>query len=130
MRFQRFPLFAASLTALGLPLLAGPAAQAEGFISRVATVHVAIAATESQAQLADQLRAQGFTHVALSSVPATPANPHPEENSTLTGHPGQTPVRSGWNGVAVKNGQTVQVYADFSDTAEPGGAINTARAGQ
>ena len=113
MRFHRLPSLAAGLTALCLPLLAAPAARAEGFISRVPTVHVAAAPTESQAQLADQLRAQGYTEIVLSSIPATPVNPHPEGNSSLTSNPGQTPVHAGWNGVAVKGGQTVQVYADF-----------------
>ncbi len=113
MRLHRLPSLAATLTALCLPLLATQAAQADGFFSRVPTVHVATAPTESQAQLADQLRAQGYTDVVLSSIPATPANPHPEGNSSLTGNPWQTPVHAGWNGVAVKGGQTVQVYADF-----------------
>lgn len=113
MRFHQLPSLTLSLAALCLPLLAAPAARADGFISRVATVHVTAAGTESQAQLAEQLRAQGFSNVVLSSTYPSPANPHPEGNSSLTSHPEQTPVHSGWNGVAEKNGQLVQVYADF-----------------
>ena len=113
MRFQRLPLLALSLSALCLPVTGTKAAHADGWISHVPTVHIAVANAESQAQLAEQLRARGYTDVVLSSVPATPAIPHPEGNSTLIIHPEQTPVRSGWNGVAVKDGQIVQVYADF-----------------
>ncbi len=50
MRLHRLPSLAAGLTALCLPLLAIQAAQADGFISRVPTVHIAAAPTESQAQ--------------------------------------------------------------------------------
>ena len=113
MRFDRLPLLALGLTALYVPAIVTSSARADGWISHVPTVHIAVANTESQAQLADQLRARGYTDVVLSSVPATPANPHPEGNATLTNYPEQTPVRSGWNGVAVKDGQIVQVYADF-----------------
>lgn len=130
MCFQRFPSLAVSLTALCLPLLASQAAHADGLFSRVATVHLAVAGAESQAQLADRLRAQGFSNVVLSSTAASPADPHPEGNATLTLHPEQTPVRSGWNGVAVKNGQTVQVYADVTATPNGGRDQRTARAGQ
>jgi hypothetical protein len=114
-RFQQHLFLAAGLTALCLPFLAAQPARADGLFSRVETVHVAVPMVENQAQLADRLRAQGYTQVVLSSVPASPAIPHPEANPTLTSSPEQTPVHDGWNGIAVKDGMTVQVYADLSD---------------
>ena len=113
MRFHHLPSLAISLTALCLPLLATQPAQADSLLSTVPTVHVSVTRTTSQAQLADQLRAQGYANIVMSSTYPSPANPHPEGNSTLTDHPEQTPVHAGWNGVASKTGQTVQVYADF-----------------
>jgi hypothetical protein len=113
MKFQVLPSLAVSLTALCLLLPGTRAARADGLISPVATVHIAVPIAESQAQLADQLRAQGFAHVVMSSTYPSPANPHPEGNASLTSHPEQTPVHAGWNGVAVKDGQTFQVYAEF-----------------
>jgi hypothetical protein len=105
-------LLAAGLGSLGLPLLASRVAHADDVLSRVPTVHITVAAVDSQAQLAGQLRAQGYTDVILSSTYPSPANPHPELNPTLTSHPEQTPVHSGWNGVASKDGRLVQVYVD------------------
>lgn len=114
-RFQPVPLLAAGFTALCLPILAAQPARADGLFSRVETVHIIVPKVEDQAQLADRLRALGYTHVVLSSIPASPANPHPEGNPTLTSYPEQTPVHAGWNGVAVKDGKTVQVYAELSE---------------
>lgn len=76
-------------------------------------VHVAVAKVESQAQLAEQLRAMGYTAVVLSSIAPSPAIPHPETVTASTSHPENTPVHAGWNGVASKGGVTVQVYADM-----------------
>jgi len=81
-------------------------------ISQVPTVHLTAQSGSTQAQLAEVLKAQGYTEITLSSSPALPSDPHPERNHSLTAHPESTPVRIGWNGVAVKDGQTVQVYAD------------------
>jgi hypothetical protein len=111
MRCQRFPSLTVSLMALGLPFLGAPAARADDLFSRVPTVHVPIPGLASQAQLAEQLHALGYSDVILSSTYPSPANPHPELNPTLTSHPEQTPVHAGWNGIAVKDGQLVQVYA-------------------
>ncbi len=113
-RFQQFTIPVAGFAVLVLPSLLARPAQADGLFSRVPTVSVSVPKLETQAQLASRLRAQGYTDVVLSSTYPSPANPHPEANPTLTGHPEQTPVHSGWNGVAVKDGQLVQVYADFS----------------
>ncbi|PPQ35310.1 hypothetical protein [Rhodopila globiformis] len=123
MSFHRVPLLAAGLATLCLPLLGTQAARANGLFSHVATVRVAVSGAESQAQLASQLRAEGYTNVVLSSVRATPANPHPESDSTLTSHPEQTPVHTGWNGVASKDGRTVQVYAEFSPASDLGRSL-------
>lgn len=109
MRFHRVSL----LAAVCLPLLGVSSAFADGLFSSVATVHVTVTQPETQAQLADHLRAEGYSDVIMSSATASPANPHPEKNSSLTSNPGQTLVHAGWNGVAVKDGQTIQVYAEF-----------------
>jgi len=106
---MRFSTSAAALAAATLLGLAQPAA-ASGLFSRVVTVQVPVSGPESQAQLAAQLTAQGYDNIALVSAYPTMENPHPE----LMGHAAnaaQTPVHAGWNGVAQKNGQTVQVYA-------------------
>ncbi len=99
------------LVAAGLILGAG-AASAEGLIGMAPSVHLAVQNVSSQAQLAETLRSQGYSDIRLSEVAATPATPHPERISSLTDHPEKVPVHSGWNGVAVKNGQVVQVYVD------------------
>ncbi len=112
MRFQRLPSLAVSLTAFCLPLLGMQAARAGDVITSVPTLHVVVPGLESQAQLADRLRAQGYQDVIMSSVYPSPADPYPWQNPTLTSHPEQTPVHDGWNGVAFKNGQVFQVYAD------------------
>jgi hypothetical protein len=110
-RFTRSSVLAVSLIALGLPFAGTPIAHAEGVFSRVPTVHVAINMLQSQAQLAEQLRGEGYMDVVLSSAYPSLANPTPQNNPTLTNHPEQTPVHSGWNGVALRNGVTFQVYA-------------------
>ena len=109
MRCQQFPLFLVSLAMFSLPFLA---AQAEDLITRVPTLHVPSSGVQSQAQLADRVRAEGYSDVILSSTYPSPADPLPWRNPTLTSNPGQTPVHDGWNGVAFKNGQIFQVYAD------------------
>jgi hypothetical protein len=111
----RLPL-SLTATALIAGIGAGAAyarpAQSLDVFSTTPTVHIAVPTVESQAQLADQLRALGYTDVVLSSVYATPANPRPQANPAFTSNPQGTPVHEGWNGVAVKDGQIVQVYAD------------------
>ncbi len=99
------------LTAAGL-ILGASAASAETLVGMAPTVHLAVQKVTSQSQLAEMLRSQGYSDIHLSAVAATPATPHPELISSLTDHPEKVPVRSGWNGVAVKDGQVVQVYVD------------------
>jgi len=108
--FRAFPLVSA-LAALVLVMDAG-LASANGLISATPAVHLSIPAGSTQSQLAEKLRALGYDAIKLSAVPAQPVDPHPELNPTLTDHPELTPVRSGWNGVAVKDGQLVQVFVD------------------
>ncbi|WP_146101735.1 hypothetical protein [Rhodopila globiformis] len=96
-----------------MPLPGTPAARADGLISRVAIVRIFVPGVESQAQLADRLRAEGYTNVVMSSVYPTPVNPYPQSNRSWTRHLDLTPVHAGWNGVATKDGQVVQVYAQL-----------------
>lgn len=79
----------------------------------VASVQVPVSGVESQAQLAQQLSAEGYSDVLLASVAPTRENPHPELNPSLVNDP-SAPVRTGWNGVAQKSGETVQVYVTRS----------------
>lgn len=112
MQLQILPCLAVSMTAFCLALPGIQAARAGDVITFVPTLHVPVAGVESQAQLADRLRSQGYQDVIMSSVTPSPADPFPWQNPTLTSHPGQTPVHDGWNGVAFRNGQVFQVYAD------------------
>ena len=112
MRFYRLPIVAVSLAILCQPLIGAQTASAVELISRTPTVHIAVTGVESQAQLANQLRSQGFSDIVLSAIYPSPMNPHPETDSASTSHPEQTPVHSGWNGIAVKEGQVVQVFVD------------------
>jgi len=109
---MRFFASAAVLAATALLGFAQPAA-AGGLFSTVASVHVPVAGVESQAELAQQLSAQGYSDVLLASVAPTRENPHPELNPSLVNDP-TAPVRSGWNGVAQKGGETIQVYVTRS----------------
>lgn len=112
MQSQWVPSLVLGLSAICLPLLGTQPAPAAEFITETPTLHVHVAGTESQAQLADRLRSQGYADVIMSSVYPSPADPLPWRNPTLTSHPEQTPVHAGWNGVAVKDGQVIQVYVD------------------
>jgi hypothetical protein len=114
MRSFSLPTLTSTL-ALGVLLLsASQPARADGLFSTTPTVHVAVSGMESQAQLAAQLQAQGYTNVVLSAAYPNPENPQPQTNPSLTGNAAQTPVHDGWNGVAQKDGAVVQVYAQHS----------------
>lgn len=102
---SHFPVKFAAVAVMALSLTA--AAKAAD------SVHIAVDGVQSQAQLAQALSAQGYSDIALSAVAADPTHPHPELNPDFVAHPQATPVRSGWNGVAVKDGKTVQIYADL-----------------
>ena len=108
---RRSRLRLVGLTAFSLLLFCMSAAQAEGLFSVAPTVHIEVEGVESQAQLAQTLRAQGYSDILLSSTNPSFTEPHPELNPERIAHPDNTPVRPGWNGVAVKDGRTVEVYA-------------------
>jgi len=99
----------ASLSLLAALVGAAPAL-ADGFVSATPAVHVSLPATASQAQLASQLAAQGYSNVQLTAYVPSLANPHPEL-TTPDASPATTPVQNGWNGTATKDGETVNVYA-------------------
>ena len=101
-------MFAVGLLAAGLQ-----AAQADDFVTTAATAHVTVSGVESQAQLARILRDQGYSDIALADTAPSFRAPHPELNPERIAHPETTPVRAGWNGVAVKDGKTVEIYAGF-----------------
>jgi hypothetical protein len=91
--------------------LAQPAA-AGCLFTRTPVLHVTFKGVESQAKLADQLRAEGYSNVVLASGYPTTTHPYPQLEAARTSHPENVPVREGWNGVAMKNGETYQVYAN------------------
>ena len=109
MSFHRvsFALLATAAFAMAQP------AAASGLFSKVAIAQVQITGVESQAQLAARLNAEGYDHVTLTPIYPTLENPHPELNPGPTNDP-NAPVHAGWNGVARKGGQIVQVYATRS----------------
>ncbi|WP_297367783.1 hypothetical protein [Acidocella sp.] len=102
-----------ALSALSLASVlvgAAPAMAAQGgFVTAAPRVTVTVQGVESQAQLAAQLSARGYSNVSLSGTVPSLANPHPELSGVT--NQASTPVQNGWNGTAQKDGQIVQVYA-------------------
>jgi|GEM_PF-2917379 hypothetical protein len=111
MRSHHVSRFTGALAAAALVFGLSHSANAGMLFSQVPVVRMAITGVESQAKLADQLRAQGYTDVVLASRYPTTTNPCPQLNPALTSDTARTPVHPGWNGVAIKNGTTYQVYA-------------------
>jgi hypothetical protein len=109
---MRFTASAAVLAVASMLGLAQPAA-ASGLISTSDAVMVSLKSIESQDQLAKQLTADGYTNILLASVAATRENPHPELNPSLVNQPNE-PARTGWNGTAVKDGATYQIYVSYA----------------
>ncbi|MBB5374475.1 hypothetical protein [Acidocella aromatica] len=108
---MRFRASAAVLAVTSMLGLVQPAV-ASGLISTSNAVMVSLKEIESQGQLAKDLAAGGYTHILLSSVAATRENPHPELNPSLVNQPNE-PARTGWNGTAVKDGETYQIYVSY-----------------
>ncbi len=107
----KFNLLLSGVGAASLILGAG-SASAGSLFGLAPAVRLPVQSSISQAQLGEMLRSQGYSQIKLSSVAATPATPHPERVASFTDNPAKAPVHSGWNGVAVKDGQEVQVYVD------------------
>jgi hypothetical protein len=101
------------MVAIALLATGVTAAKADGIVTTAPVAHVAVSGVESQAQLAEMLRAQGYSEIMLADTAPSFAAPHPELNPDRIAHPEITPVREGWNGVAVKDGKTVEIYAQF-----------------
>jgi hypothetical protein len=108
MKYGISKMVAIALLASGLQ-----AAKADDLVTTAPTVHVTVSGVESQARLAEILRGQGYGDIVLADTAPTFAAPHPELNSQRIAHPEITPVREGWNGVAVKDGKVIEIYADF-----------------
>lgn len=109
---MRFRVSAAALALTSVLGLVQPAV-ASSLFSTSDAMMVSLKDIESQSQLAKDLAAQGYTHILLSSVAATRENPHPELNPSLVNQPGE-PARTGWNGTAVKDGVTYQIYVSYT----------------
>lgn len=103
--------FLASATVLAILFGVTPAlANVPGF-EFTPSVHVTVSGIESQAQLISQLGSEGYSDIQLSSLTPNMANPQPQYTSPAIA-PGTTPVHTGWNGTAYKNGKRYDVYVN------------------
>lgn len=117
-------LLSLSLSAISLLGGSGPAAAAEdayffGLVTRTPMVHVPLAGTATYAVLIGRLRAEGYADVKLTPLSPNRFDPRPELmhpdltiTSADTDAARETTVHRGWNGTAVKGGQTFEVYVD------------------
>ena len=105
---------------------------AQGLGPPLPSVHVSLAGVATDAQLIQQLQAQGYTDIKVTPNYPNRFDPRPEIvygfSSPNDEDARDMHVHFGWNGTAVKNGRTVGVYVDsarerqrtgFSVTAEP-----------
>jgi hypothetical protein len=111
------PLRIAILAGIGALSLSfsGSAASARGFIGATPAVHLTEAGVISYAQLIERLQRQSYSDIKVTPYRPNVINPRPEQVSSLrvTGDDAKTTaVHWGWNGTAVKDGQTVDVYVD------------------
>jgi hypothetical protein len=109
-RFLRVGLLAGS----GLGLALAPAAAAE-LLTTTPSVHVTAPGVMNEAELIDRLHAAGYTDVWLTTERPTSFTPRPEISARLDPDDPvaqSTPVLTGWNGTAHKDGRTVDVYVD------------------
>ena len=110
LRFLR----AALLTGSGMGVALAPATAAE-LLTTTPSVHVAVPGVMNAAQLIDQLHADGYTDVWLTTERPTSFTPRPEISARLDADDPvaqTTPVLPGWNGTARKDGRTVDIYVD------------------
>lgn len=115
---------AGGIAVMSVALLAAAAPGAEaaeqsylsGLITPAPAVHVTVTGLTSEAQLMQQLGSQGYSDIKLSPEYPNSFDPHPEllHGVTSPADPAAqiTPVHIGWNGTAVKNGQTANIYVD------------------
>ncbi|MGO8915424.1 MAG: hypothetical protein ACLQJR_05900 [Stellaceae bacterium] len=130
-RLTNLPRLLALSLALALPAVSAPvqSARAEtasadpsyvfGLVTLTPMVHVPLAGAASEAQLIQQLQAQGFSDFKVTPLSPNRFDPRPElmhPDLTVTSAADEraqnTPVHAGWNGTAVKNAKTVEVYVD------------------
>jgi hypothetical protein len=110
LRFLRIGLLAGS----GLGLALAPAAAAE-LLTTTPSVHVTAPGVMNEAELIDRLHAAGYTDIWLTTERPTSFTPRPEISARLDPDDPvaqSTPVVTGWNGTAHKDGRTVDVYVD------------------
>ena len=88
----------------------------------------------TQAQLISGLEAHGYRDVALGNEIATPGVPRPELLSSVRSaddpEAQKTSVHLGWNGTAVKDGATVNIYIRSEAPASLPREVATLREGQ
>ena len=106
MRFLASAAFIAAMTA-AVPAMAA----CDQAICPVPTVQVNLNRVESQAQLADQLRQEGYSQIRMSAY--EPASTDPRPDLTMpNADPAQTSVHTGWNGTAVRDGSVMNIYVN------------------
>ncbi len=103
-----------SLLAAAIALTLGaPAAFAAEPQQLDGSVTVAVSPLTSQGDVARQLGQSGYSDIRLTPVRPTQIDPRPDlEDAGSTVAADQTPVHSGWNGSAVRNGQRVNVLVN------------------
>lgn len=103
--------FLASATLLAVLAGASPAlANSSGIgFGRTLEAHVSLPVSASQAQLASQLKSEGFSDIQLSDYMPNINDPQPQYTNP-TVNLAQTPVHIGWNGTAHRGGKLYNVY--------------------
>jgi hypothetical protein len=93
-----------------------------GLVRRTPMVHLPMPGVTSYAQLIQRLQSEGYTDIKVTPLSPNMFDPRPEllhpdltftsaENAAAR----NTAIHFGWNGTAVKDGTTVEVYVDRAD---------------
>ncbi len=90
-----------------------------GLVTPTPMVHLPMAGASSYAQLIELLQSQGYGDVKVTPLSPNVFDPRPElmhPDLTFTSPDNEdaqdTPIHFGWNGTAVKDGKTFEVYVD------------------
>lgn len=119
-RFRALAL-AVSAAALAMPGASTPAAAEDSYLFGLVTltpmVHVPLAGTATDATLIRQLQSQGYADIKVTPLSPNLFDPRPElmhPDLTFTSAEDRgaqdTAIHFGWNGTAVRNGKTFEVY--------------------
>ena len=111
---KELPRAALLYLALVAPLASCGAAP--DFIDDAPSVHISIAGAASEAQLITELRSLGYSNIRVTDLRHNGMDRRPELMQAFSSADEEeaqvTPLHFGWNGTAVKDGRTVDVYVD------------------